>query len=318
MATELKPGKAANRHGGFVDGWRTICALIVLAACRLACAGPLAPATEDAARLRATYQSLKPQLDHNAFHRRLYLDSRESPSTVTGEIYAVMDYPFATVDEALNDPAKSPANWCDVLILHPNIKYCRVSADGSGNMLTVNVSQKEAAEELASTYRLQFGYDAAVMGPGYFRVGLHADSGPLNTRDYQIVLEAVSLGSDRTFLHLTYAYSYGTLGRLAMKGYLATFGSGKVGFTNIAAPSAAQPEYVDGVRGLVERNTMRYYLAIDAWLGEPPGASGARLMQRLSRWFSASEQYPRQLHEIDRSQYMQMKQAEYQRQQTGQ
>ncbi|TDG03265.1 hypothetical protein E1N52_35750 [Paraburkholderia guartelaensis] len=274
--------------------------------------------SDDATRLRATYRNLEPQLNDNAFHRRLYLDSWESPSTVTGEIYAVMDHPFATVNAVLNDPSRGPANWCNVLILHPNVKYCRASADDSGNTLSVNVSQKEAAEALSSTYLLRFDYEAAATSPRYFRLELHAVSGPLNTRDYQIVLEAVALGSDLTFLHLTYAYSYGTIGRLAMKGYLATFGRGKVGFTSIADPSAAETKYVDGMRGLVERNTMRYYLAIDTYLSVPSGVPDTQLTRRLNDWFSASEQYPRQLHEIDRPQYVEMKQQECRRQQTRQ
>ncbi len=290
---------------------RKVCMLVVLVICCLPCQPLSAQLSDDASRLRATYQSLIPQLDHNLFHRKLYLDSRESPSEVKGEIYAVMDYPFATVSGALNDPSLGPMNWCDVLILHPNIKYCLVSGGSSGNTLTLDISKKEVDEGLGATYRMQFDYDAAATRPGYFRVKLHADTGPLNTRDYQIVLEAMSLGGDRTFLHLTYAYSYGVLGRLAMKGYLATFGRGKVGFTNLADSSAAQPKYVDGLRGLVERNSMRYYLAIEAYLGALSSPPGKRLEQRLSNWFSASEQYPRQLHEIDRQQYMQMKQHEY-------
>jgi len=148
------------------------------------------------------------------------------------------------------------------------------------------------------------------------QVKLHADSGPLNTRDYRIVLEAVSLSGDRTFLHLTYAYSYDMIGRLAMKAYLATIGRGKVGFTNIADPSATQAEYVGGARGLMERNTMRYYLAIDAYLSAMSSPPDKRLEQSLSNWFNASEQYPRQLHEVDRLPYMQMKYDEYRRQRT--
>ncbi|WP_416339097.1 hypothetical protein [Paraburkholderia sp. CNPSo 3076] len=296
----------------------TVC-ILVLAVCYPLTLGRAAEPVDNATSLRATYESLKPQLDQNAFHRRLYLDSRESSSTVAGEIYAVMDYPFATVSRILNDPSHGPKNWCNVLILHPNVKYCHVSASSSGDTLTVNISEDQVPEEkLASTYRLQFEYDPATTGPGYFRIKLHAGSGPLDTRDYQIVLEAVSLGSGRTFLHLTYAYSYGVFGRLAMKGYLATFGRGKVGFTNIAGPSAPEPKYADGVRGLVERNTMRYYLAIDAFIGEPVSLPDTRLEQRLNNWFSASEQYPRQLHEIDRKHYVEMKQAEYRRLQASQ
>ncbi|EDT40281.1 hypothetical protein [Burkholderia ambifaria] len=295
---------------------RNACTLTILAACCLACVGLSAQPSDDAATLRAQYQNLKPQLDRNSFHRRLYLDSQESFSTATGEIYAEVDYPFATVSDVLDYRSKGLANWCELLILHPNVKYCRASGTNSDNMLTLNISKREAAAELQATYRLYFRYDAAARAPGYFKVRLHADSGPLNTRDYQIVLEAVQLGDDHTFLHLTYAFSYGLVGRLAMKSFLATFDHGKVGFTNVASPSAAQAEYVDGVRGLVERNTMRYYLAIDAYLAALLSPPDKQLEQRLSTWFNSSEQYARQLHEIDRQQYMRMKQDEYRRQQT--
>ncbi|WP_175700353.1 hypothetical protein [Burkholderia ambifaria] len=305
---DRNPASAALRRKAWM--------LIVLAACWLPCVGLWAGTSDDATRLRALYQSLKPQLDNNAFHRRLYLDSQESFSTVTGEVYAEVDYPFATVSNVLDYQSQGLANWCELLILHPNIKYCRAPGTNSDNMLALNISKREAAAELPATYRLYFRYDAAARAPGYFKVKLHADSGPLNTRDYQIVLEAVQLGSNRTFLHLTYAFSYGLVGRLAMKSFLATFDRGKVGFTNVASPSAAQAEYVDGIRGLVERNTMRYYLAIDAYLATLSSPPDKQLEQRLSTWFNSSEQYARQLHEIDRQQYLRMKQDEYRRQQT--
>src|SRR5262249_31340061 len=122
----------------------------------------------------------------------------------------------------------------------------------------------------------------------------------------------------RTFLHLTYSYGYGMAGRLAMKTYLATIGSDKVGFTTARSSSTGQPEYIGGGRGLVERNTMRYYLAIDAYLHALSSPPGKRLDQRLATWFDATEQYPRQLHEVDRDAYLTMKHNEYQRQQSGQ
>jgi len=290
--------------------------LTILAMCCLLHQGLAAQGLDDAVRMRETYQRLIPRFDHNAFQRRLYLDSQESPSLVKGEIYAVMDYPFATVNGTFNDSLQGPVNWCAALMLHPNIKYCRVSDANNGNTLIVNISRRPVAEKLASTYLVQFDYDATNTSPGYLQVKLHADSGPLNTRDYRIVLEAVSLSGDRTFLHLTYAYSYDMIGRLAMKACLATIGRGKVGFTNIADPSATQAEYVGGARGLMERNTMRYYLAIDAYLSAMSSPPDKRLEQSLSNWFNASEQYPRQLHEVDRLPYMQMKYDEYRRQRT--
>jgi hypothetical protein len=294
---------------------------LVLAAMTLCFSGALlAQDTGNAARLRDRYQALTPQLSHNPFHRQLYLESTETPDALKGEIYAVINYPFATVNSTLNDPVQGPANWCDVLILHLNIKYCHASTGSNGSVLSVNLGKK-VEESLSSSYRVQFNYHADTQdaSPGYFQVNLNADTGPLSTKDYRITLEAVSIGSNRTFLHLTYSYGYGTAGRLAMKTYLATIGSDKVGFTPASdASGSSEGGYIGGVRGLVERNTMRYYLAIDAYLGSLSAPADQRLEQRLTSWFNATEQYPRQLHEVERSAYMTMKSNEYRRQQTAQ
>ena len=281
------------------------------------CPALFAEEVGNAARLRDKYASLAEPLSHNPFQRQLYLKSTESESTLTGDIYAAVDYPLASVNATLNDPAKGPANWCDVLILHLNVKYCHASANGNNTRLTVNLGKK-VEEKLSSTYRVQFNYRAVATGPEYFQVNLDADTGPMSTRDYRIVLEATSIAASRTFLHLTYSYSYGAAGRMAMKAYLATLGRGKVGFTNARDPTSGQAEYIGGVRGLTERNTMRYYLAIDSYLSTLSAPPDKRLDQRLAKWFDATEQYSRQLHEVDRDAYMSMKRNEYQRQQVMQ
>ncbi|HDR9163430.1 TPA: hypothetical protein QDB28_003832 [Burkholderia vietnamiensis] len=267
---------------------------------------------DGAAALLERYRSLGEPLKHNAFHRPLYLESSEASSSLKGDIYAVVDYPFAVVNGKLSDPAQGPANWCAVLILHLNTKYCHASAGSGGPVLDVNLGRK-VEQKLSDTYRVQFRYRVAASTPDYFQVDLSADSGPMGTKDYRIALEAVPVGASRTFLHLTYAYGFGTVGRMAMKTYLATIGSDKVGFTPASGASAGEPQYVGGVRGLLERNTMRYYLAIDAYLA----TLDKPLDQRLARWFDATEQYPQQLHEVDRAAYLQMKAQEVQRQQAA-
>ncbi|MGF6295116.1 hypothetical protein [Paraburkholderia youngii] len=281
------------------------------------CHNVVAQADDSAARLREKYQSLTQQLAHNQFHRPLYLESQELPSALKGDIYGVLNHPFAIVSGALSDPTQGPANWCDVLILHQNTKYCHASTGDSGTVLTVNIGKK-TEEALSSSYRVQFNFRPVASTPDYFRVELSAATGPLSTKDYRIVLEAIPVGDNRTFIHLTYAYGYGTAGRIAMKTYLATIGSDKVGFSLTPDSSASEPQYIGGVRGLVERNTMRYFLAIDAYLGALASPPNARLDKRLADWFDATEQYPRQLHEVSRADYLQMKHNEYQRQQTAQ
>ncbi|MGZ9709518.1 hypothetical protein ACXX82_01695 [Glaciimonas sp. GNP009] len=263
--------------------------------------------------LRARYADLRGQLSHNQFNRPLYLDSTESSSHLTGDIYVLVDYPFSTVNIALNDPS----HWCDVLTLHLNIKYCHASADKSGDALLVSVGTKYD-KPLSQAFDVTFSYSVAAKTPDYFAVRLHAKNGPLSTSDYHIQLDAASLQEGKTFLHLTYSYAYSFAGRLAMQSYLATIGRDKVGFTIQNGTSKqlhASPDYIGGVRGLVERNTMRYYLAIDSYLSAFSAPPAAQREMRLQSWFTSTEQYAKQLHEMDRATYLEIKHSEYQRQQ---
>lgn len=266
-----------------------------------------------AALLNAKYTELDTLLRNNQFHRELYLNSTQSSGNLKGEIYAVVDYPLSTVNVALNNPA----HWCDVLILHVNIKYCHVSSNKAGPVLTMNLG-RNYTQPLADTYRVEFNYHGVITTPDYFAVELNAKDGPMNTHDYRIWIEATSLKDGRTFLHFTYAYAFGLTGRLAMQGYLATIGRNKVGFTVTGKQPNGQPIYIQGVRGVVERNTMRYYLAIDAYLAALAAPSGDQLGTRLQHWYNATDQYVRQLHEVERNDYFEMKHEEYQRQQVAQ
>jgi len=261
-----------------------------------------------AAALLAKYGKLQNQLVNNAFQRPLYLESSETSDGVAGNIYALVDYPFATAGAALN----GPAHWCDILLLHLNTKYCRATTDSHGSALRVYIGKKHE-QPLNDAYQVDFAYRVAAATPDYLKVMLTAEEGPLSTRDYRIMLEAVPLEGGRTVLHLAYSYGYGLAGRLAMQAYLATIGSDKVGFTVADTRADGRPIYIDGMRGLVERNTMRYYLAIEAYLGALSAPPQARLEQSLRDWFAAIERYPRQLHELEQNEYLVMKRNEYSR-----
>ena len=262
--------------------------------------------THTAQTLRAQYLALLPQLGNNAFQRPLYLDSAESARQLKGDIYALVAYPVGLVNSALTDPA----HWCDVLILHLNTKYCRAAVQSNGSRLDVSLGQK-IFQELDDAYAIDFSYRVVSSTTDYFDVLLTAQKGPLGTRDYRIQLEAVATPDGQTFLHLTYAYAFNLAGRVAILSYLATAGRDKVGFTASDQPGG----YIGGVRGMVERNTMRYYLAIEAYLGALAAPAAGQFDQRLQNWFTATEVYARQLHEVDRESYLDMKRREYLRQQ---
>lgn len=249
--------------------------------------------------LRARYAQLRPALASNPFGRPIHLESREADSSLRGEVFAVVDHPFATVSNAL----QRPWNWCEVMLLPFNTKACSADVDA----LHVYVGRKKDTP-LSSAFQVDFDYAVKARDPDYLDVALHAENGPLGTRDYHIALEAAPIDGNRTFLHFSYAYGFGALSRMAMSTYLATTGADKVGFS-----TEADGTFVHGVRGVLERNTMRYFLAIDAFLdslGEPPPS---RIERRLRDWFAATERYPRQLHEMDLDEYLAMKRREYAR-----
>ncbi len=262
-----------------------------------------------AASLRAKYDALRDQLDHSAFHKPLRLDSRESRNSVAGEIHALIDHPFATAAGALN----SAGDWCGILFLHLNTKYCRLPSGSQGIVLKVGIGTKHD-QPLDKAYPVVFVYRVAAQNANYLQARLNADQGPLSTRDYRIVLEAVPVDRDRTFIRLSYSYTFGAVGRLAMGTYLGTIGKSKVGFTVTGKGANGQPQYIGGVRGVLERNVMRYFLAIEAHLGALSTPPPARLEKRLRDWFAAAERYPRQLHEIDLREYLDMKRREAARQ----
>jgi hypothetical protein len=69
------------------------------------------------------------------------------------------------------------------------------------------------------------------------------------------------------------------------------------------------------MRGILERNVMRYYLAIDAYLATLARPAAQRFHARLGHWADAAASYPRQLLDFERTEYVAMKEKEYRRQQ---
>jgi len=270
------------------------------------------PAAAPGAALHARYLALQEQLRDNQFRRPLYLQSSEGQGEVTGEIYALINSPFESAGSALG----MPGDWCEILLLHLNTKACRVTSANQGIVLSLWIG-KNKQQPLADAFRVDFAYRVDARSEKYLQVGLSAAAGPMGTRDYRIGLEAIPAENGKTFIHLGYSYGYGSFGRLAMQTYLATIGRNKVGFTVVGAQPDGQSRHIGGLRGVVERNTMRYYVAIEAFLGAQSGSPQARFEKRIRDWYAAIELYPRQLHEVEQGEYLEMKRMENLRQQAG-
>ncbi len=174
---------------------------------------------------------------------------------------------------------------------------------------------KKTTQPLKDTHRVKLDFHAERVGDDFMRVELSAKEGPLGTGDYLIAVAMVAIDEQRTFMQIQYAYTQGVLARVATSAYFATNGREKVGFTWVTGADNA-PQLVRGIRGVLERNTMRYYLAFEAYLYALDSPEPRRFEASLERWFAHTERFARQLREVTHDDYIAMKRSQYLRQQT--
>ena len=273
---------------------RRLAALGILAALTVTAAASAA----DPEALHALYAASVERLRASPFGRPLWIASTETDGRLEGEIRAVIDRPFSDV-EALADPAQ----WCELLTLLPNIRQCRAAPDD--RQLTLWFARR-FDQPVADTHAVRFDVRIRAVRGAHLEVVLQAPKGPVGTSDYRVELGAVPIQKDRVFLRARYGYAYGLSARLAAEAYLATRGRDKVGFTMVTSDGGPR-HYIGGLRGAVERNAMRLYLAIEAYLDALDAPAAQRRDRSLRAWLAAIDRYPRQLAEAERSAYLEAK-----------
>jgi hypothetical protein len=259
-----------------------------------------ASAVASESELKTQFDALHAQLDTSTFKHPMLLQSSDTTNGRRGDVFAIVDKPIQVVSDALSDSG----HWCEALLLHLNNRQCEVTKRAGGETITLKVVRKYD-QPVSAAFSVPFDFRLVDSTPQHLEVGMGSTSGPLGTSNYRIALEAVAVSHERSFLHFSYSYEENFLARTATEAYLSAFGSKKVGFTLIGKTTDQKPEYIKGTRGLVERNAMRYFLAIDAYLAAPHDAQS-----RWNAWYSATELYPQQLHEMDRATYLAGKQED--------
>lgn len=260
--------------------------------------------TQEAALL-ADYQVIRPELQHNPFGVPVYVHSRDQNDLLTAEVYGRLDYPLELIITALTEPA----GWCDLVALTLNIKACVHDKQDERQLLTLYMGRKYY-QPPDKAYQVCYRFQIVASTSSYFEVALTAPNGPLGTSDYRTVLQAVSVPGG-TLIHIHSSYHPSTASRWATSVYLATLGREKVGFTPVGLDTDGQAVYVQGIRGTIERNTMRYYLALQAVLATWDLPVDDRFEARIQRWFALTERYRPQLHEMNRADYLQAKRREH-------
>lgn len=272
----------------------------------IALIAPVATAHADNIEMQHKYDEIKTALQNNVYGIPVYIQSSDTDQTTLGEVYGVIPYSFNSVQAAL----ATPETWCDIAPLHLNVKACTHQHINKDNIITFYVGRKYY-EKADDVYQLSYHFQLARTENNYFQVKLLAKDGSMGTSDYHISVEAIPLDDASTFIHFKYSYHYNFLTTIGMKTYLSTIGKGKVGFSVTGKDSDGKPVYIGGVRGIIERNTIRYYFAIESYLDTIQMKPEQRFDSRLNKWFDLTEKYSRQLHEMDRKDYLQYKEKEH-------
>jgi hypothetical protein len=267
-------------------------------------------APADRAAFERVYERLAVDLRESPFGEPLLVEASVDDDTVVqGDVFSVIEHPFERVSRVLG----TAEAWCDILTLHHNVKSCREAAAGTepaaGVALEIETARKYYVPPQGRTPRT-YQLDASGSRPELLRAALRAERGPFGVRDMSLEIFGMAAEPGRSFLHLRYAYSPGFFTRAATRTFLATVGRGKIGFTVTGRDEDGEPIYVGGVQGAVERNAMRYHLAVVAYLDTLAVPEDERFERRIARWFELTERYSEQLFEMSRDDYLQTKRRE--------
>lgn len=280
----------------------------IIFALSILCNAPALSAEQPASgksQLLERYGRIEKELVASAFDAPIFLESFEKKSALRGDVYGVIEHPFDVTAEKLREPA----DWCDIASLHLNIKACTYTHNEKDDLLTF-FSGSKYYQPPEDTRRLTYEFSITDRQAEYIEISLTTDEGPLNTRDYRIILEVMPLDGGRSLIHLSYSYHMGFTARLAMKGYLATVGADKVGFTVTRRDREGNPVYVKGARGIVERNAARFYFAIQAYMDTLKFPEEERFDKRISYWYALTDKHRRQLFELEEKDYIDFKKKE--------
>lgn len=255
--------------------------------------------------LRETYEEIENILLDNKYDTSIDIKSEELENMMRGDVYGVIYQPYKTVSKNLT----SQINWCEIMPQHLNIKACTYQYVNKQCRLTF-YSGRKFYEKADNVYHLDYQFKVTTLKDDYFNVTLSSEEGPLDTTDYIISVEAIPLTDNSTFIHLSYEYKYGIWTRIAMSTYFSTLGRKKVGFTISGEDKNQKPIYIKGIRGVIERNSMRYYFAIKSYLDTKTIPIETRFINKISSWFDLTEKHHTQLYEMDKKDYLKYKKME--------
>jgi len=195
---------------------------------------------------------------------------------------------------------RDDSQWCQAFFANVYVKSCYKNQ----RSLRLFYNNNDRYQDLEAAFRFDYRIETQQLDPTRLYISLIAASGPLGSFDYQLNIEAQAANAGNSFIRLVYQARYGWLARSAVYVYLKTLGGGKVGFSH-----DQDNKPVEGLRGVLERNAMRYLLALSAYFTNHE--SGKPYTVTLKNWHDYAQVFQDELQEIDWNAYQSLKTKEY-------
>jgi hypothetical protein len=259
-------------------------------------------------RLSGRYPELQEAARRGPFGLPLQVRSEERETLVSAEIHGIIDHPF----RALAVTFTEPGGWCDFLVLNPNIKACTFRREAQEALITLYIGSKSYRAPESATEQV-YRFLVRARQPEYAAISLTAPRGLLGTTAHRFEFEVGSVAG-KTVVALSSSYEPSVLSNLLTGIYLSTLGRNKIGFSREATEAGIPAGYVRGVKGMIERNVMRYYLTLKAFLETSDQPADRQFEARASLAYDLMDLYPAQLRQMEKAEYLDIKYREHRNQ----
>jgi hypothetical protein len=116
-------------------------------------------------RLMAKARTLSQRLDRDPRQLPIHLEFEERRGPLRGAVYSIVEQRYETVSKALG----RPASWCEILLLHFNVKSCTYGERTGDHLLTLYLGRKFYQEPEAA-HRLPLSFEVLNSDPEYFEI----------------------------------------------------------------------------------------------------------------------------------------------------
>ena len=237
----------------------------------------------------------------------LYLKTVQKDDVLNVSLLGRIPFKFSDVTDVL----AKPASYCNFLPLMFNVKSCVITELNPVTRMKFYVAGKHYSPPITS-YRIHALFRLVDRTPEKIRIRLESDEDSLGKSGYDVDLMAIPLDG-QTLLYLKSRYAPGRITRMATYTYIKVFARDKPGFTEIQEPGG-EKKLITGFPAVIERSTVRAYFALKAYMLNIHLPPAKRFDACLNTWYDLNQPYKKQLYELGRDQYLQIKRREHKNQ----